>query len=88
MRDPITVIRRVFGVDEEQAVEILMLTQWVDQEIATEVHGYPKDNLIPPPMEERLADGEYRRRLVEAARDQEPELVGVLGAPASAPARK
>lgn len=77
-RDSLQVLRDVFGVDEEVAVEILMLTEWVDQQVAIERFGYPKDNLIPPPMADRLADKDYLEKLVEAARDQEPQLVDVL----------
>lgn len=71
-------IGRFFGVDEDRAMAILTLTEWVDAEEATEVHGYARDNRIPRPMWERLVDPGYRRRLRAAARDQAPELVGVL----------
>ncbi len=77
--DDIDTLRRFFEVDEDDAVTLLELTQWVDQEIALEQYGYPKDNLMPPPMERRLADANYLARLLEAARDQEPLLADVIG---------
>ena len=78
MSDAIETLREFFGVDEEEAVTLLELSQWVDQEIAMERHGFPKDNLIPEPMSRRLADEGYLGRLLEAARDQEPALVDVI----------
>ena len=74
----IDILQRFFGVDEDEALALLELTEWVDQEIALERHGYPKDNLIPPSMDQRLADANYLGRLLEVARDQEPLLADVI----------
>lgn len=77
-RDSLQILQDFFDVDEDEALAILLLTQWVDQEIAIERHGYPKDNLIPAPMDERLAQRGYLERLVEAALDQDPDVAGVI----------
>lgn len=76
--DAIETLQQFFGVDEEQALTLLELSQWVDQEMALEVHGYPKDNLIPRPMHLRLQDRNYLGRLLDAARDQEPLLADTI----------
>ena len=77
-QDSLSTIQNFFGVDEDQALEILTLTEWVDTEVAIATHGYPRDNLIPPPMAARLKNPEYRRLLREAAADQAPTLLEVL----------
>ena len=77
-QDSLSTIQSFFGVDEELAMEILTLTEWADTEVAIAAHGYPRDNLIPPPMAERLKNPEYRRLLREAAADQAPDLLDLL----------
>lgn len=77
-KDSLTALQDFFAVDESTALELLTLSQWADAEFAIALHGYPRDNLIPPPMSLRLQNPEYRRLLREAAADQAPELLDVL----------
>jgi hypothetical protein len=58
-------------LSDEDAEIVLELCHWVDHQKAIERYGYPKDNVIPPPMEERLDDSDYVQRLLEAALDDE-----------------
>jgi len=67
--DPIELIAGHFGVSLEIAEDILLLTHWVDQELACEQYGYPKDNAIPAPLAERLRDADYVARLRRVACD-------------------
>ncbi|RAL20873.1 hypothetical protein DL240_14410 [Lujinxingia litoralis] len=67
--DPIALICERLDVPPELAEDILLLTHWVDQELATTRYGYPKDNAIPPPLHQRLADPAYLARLRHAACD-------------------
>ena len=55
------------GLGDEHAAQFLDVVSWVDQEIAHETYGYPKDNEIPPSLSERLASPAYVSRLAEAA---------------------
>lgn len=67
--DPISILEQVFGLTTDDAEDLLQLTFAVDQSIAIFRYGYPKDNLIPPPMHERLADLDYLRQLLAEAED-------------------
>lgn len=67
--DPVSLIQAIFGADEALAEDILLLTHWVDQELACERYGYPKDNAIPAPLAERLGNAEYVARLRAVACD-------------------
>ncbi len=83
MSDPISVLEQVFGLETNDAEDLLQLTFEVDQSIAIRLYGYPKDNLIPRPMVERVADVEYLRQLlVEAEEDDEfsPEIARAISA--------
>lgn len=58
-------------LDVSDAETVLELCRWVDHLLAIERYGYPKDNVIAPPMEDRLDDSDYVGRLIEAALDDE-----------------
>ena len=66
---PISALEHALGLQTTDAEDLLQLTFAVDQHIAIQRYGYPKDNLIPPPMHERLADPEYLRLLLTEAED-------------------
>lgn len=72
--DPIETLARVFGLPIEAAEDLLQLTFAVDQHIAIRQYGYPKDNLIPPPMHERLANREYLRLLLSEVSEEDGEF--------------
>ena len=69
--DPFELIGGVLGLGPEHAADVFMLTHWVEHTLLIERHGYPKDNALPAPLSERLADESYVRRLLEAAADEE-----------------
>jgi hypothetical protein len=73
--DPLELLSQRFDLTEDEADRLFELVLWVEQEIATEIHGYPRDNLIPPPLSERLEDASFVDRLQLAAADQDPDLV-------------
>lgn len=70
MADSITVLEETLGIAEEQAEALLFVTHGIDRELTIRAYGYAKDNLIPSPMSERLADPAYVRMLLDAARDE------------------
>ncbi|MBA2662382.1 MAG: hypothetical protein H0U74_08825 [Bradymonadaceae bacterium] len=80
MSDPITTLEHCLGISTDDAEELLQLTFSVDQEVAIKAYGYPKDNLIPPPMQQRLADPAYVALLVELAADEQGLASHVLAA--------
>ena len=65
------VVAELFDLDDEDAMIVLGLCDWVDHQIAIARHGYPRDNVIAPPIAERLADPEYLARLARIAREDE-----------------
>ena len=65
------VIERELGLEGADAELVLSLCEWVEHEIAIERFGYPKDNILPAPMNERLADPEYVHKLLRAALDED-----------------
>ena len=71
MSDPISILEEVFGLNTDDAEDLLQLTFEVDQSIAIRLYGYPKDNLIPRPMHERVADPEYLQQLLVEAEDDD-----------------
>lgn len=75
------IVAELLGVDDGDAMIVLGLCDWVDHEIAIAMYGYPRDNVIAPPVAERLADPDYLDRLVAAAQadDEVPrEIVDLL----------
>jgi hypothetical protein len=80
MADSIKTLQQILSLEETDAETLLLLTHWVDQEMAIRAHGYPKDNLIPPPIEARLADRDYVALLIDAARDEEDVGEAVVSA--------
>ncbi len=76
--DPLDLLARTFDLTDDQTDRLFELVLWVEQELATERYGYARDNAIPPPIQERLRDPDFLRRLREAAADQEPDLLPLL----------
>lgn len=71
MKSDLEQIAQILSLDEDGAFAVLELCQWADHEVAIARHGYPKDNLFPPPISERLADPRYVRRLTQLAAEDD-----------------
>lgn len=80
MTDSIAVLEQTLGIEEEHAEALLFATHGIDRELAIRKYGYAKDNLIPSPMAERLADPGYVRMLLDAVREEEELPQEVLNA--------
>lgn len=69
-------IQKTLSLDEDDAAVVLDLCAWVEHEVTVERFGYPRDNVMPPPIEERFGDPGFLQRLIAAALDEEvPEQV-------------
>lgn len=82
MKTDLELIAEILSLSEDEAFAVLELCQWADHEVAIELHGYPKDNLFPPPIAERLADARYVRRLTRLAAEDDaldPRIDDALG---------